>query len=81
MRASVRAFVRHQVAPDLADHIDIFDTALVTSLFAMQLVTFVEQTFHLVVESDDLDLDNFRSIDRLTAFVTSKAVPTERQGA
>jgi acyl carrier protein len=38
----------------------------------MQLVQFVETTFGVSVESEDLDIDNFRSIDALSSFVERK---------
>jgi acyl carrier protein len=38
----------------------------------MQLVQFVETTFGITVESDDLDIDNFRSIDAIAALVERK---------
>jgi len=44
----------------------------VNSMFAMQLVQFVESTFGIAVENDDLELDNFRSIDALAALVERK---------
>jgi acyl carrier protein len=48
---------------------DIFATGFVNSLFAMQLVLFVEQTFSMTVEDADLSIDNFRTIDAITRLV------------
>ena len=56
----------------LGDEEDIFATGFVNSLFAMELVTFIEKTFGITVESEDLDLDNFRSVERLAGFVATK---------
>jgi methoxymalonate biosynthesis acyl carrier protein len=41
-------------------------------MFAMQLVQFVETEFSVAVEDADLEMDNFRSIDALTALVERK---------
>jgi methoxymalonate biosynthesis acyl carrier protein len=69
IRDFVSRFVRgHQ----LGDGEDIFATGFVNSMFAMQLVQFVEQTFGVTVESDDLDIDNFRSVDAIAALVERK---------
>jgi methoxymalonate biosynthesis acyl carrier protein len=57
---------------ELQDGEDIFATGYVNSMFAMQLVQFVETDFGVTVDSDDLDLDNFRSVDALAAFVERK---------
>lgn len=69
LREFVGRFVRGH---DLRDDEDIFATGFVNSMFAMQLVQFVEQTFGIVCESEDLEIDNFRSIDALAAFVERK---------
>ena len=70
IRAKVREFIGRFVrGGELGDGDDIFATGFVNSMFAMQLVQFVETAFGIVCESDDLELDNFRSIDAITAFV------------
>ena len=51
---------------------DIFSLGFVNSMFAMQLVTFVEQTFGITIENEDLELDNFRTIVALANLVTRK---------
>ena len=72
-RAQLRAFVeRFMRGHDLQDGEDLFGTGYVNSMFAMQLVQFVESTFGVACESEDLEIDNFRSIDALTAFVQRK---------
>ncbi len=57
---------------DLQPHEDIFALGFVNSLLAMQLVAFVEKEFGIAVADDDLDLDNFRSIDAIAALVARK---------
>ena len=56
----------------LADDEDIFATGYVNSMFAMQLVQFVESTFGIAVESDDLEMDNFRTANAIAALVERK---------
>lgn len=68
-----RAFITKSVRSfDLADHVDLFDSGIVDSLFAAELVAFTEQEFDVIVEDEDLDMDNFRSIDALAGFVNRK---------
>ncbi|MFJ8053142.1 acyl carrier protein [Streptomyces luteogriseus] len=57
---------------DLKDDDDIFQLGFVSSMFAIQLVSFVEHEFGLTIDNDDLELDNFRSVAALDAFVTRK---------
>ncbi|SCF36098.1 Phosphopantetheine attachment site [Micromonospora echinospora] len=51
---------------------DIFTLGYVNSLFALELVTFIERTFAIVLEIEDLDLANFRSIASMTDLVDAK---------
>ena len=62
-------FIRNR---DLHDNDDIFALGFVNSLFAMQLVLFVEKTFSIKVERDDLDLKNFSTINAMSQFVDRK---------
>ena len=63
-----RSFSGHQ----LADEDDMFALGFATSLFAMQLVAFVEKQFGVEVDSDDLDIDNFRSVRAIAGLVERK---------
>ena len=57
---------------------DIFSMGFVNSLFAMQIVLFVEKEFGITVENEDLELDNFRSVNAMVRFVTRKlAAPAQ----
>lgn len=61
---------------ELKDDEDIFALGFVNSLLAIQLVGFIEKEFGITVDDDDLDLDNFRSIDRIDALVERKSLVT-----
>ena len=57
---------------DLKANEDIFALGFVNSLLAMQLVAFVEKEFGIAVGDEDLDLDNFRTIDAIANLVARK---------
>lgn len=57
---------------DLKDDEDIFSLGLINSLFVMQLVLYIEKEFNITCQGEDLDMDNFRSIDKINEFVTRK---------
>lgn len=57
---------------DLRDDEDIFALGFVNSLLAIQLVIFVEKEFGVAVEDEDLDLDNFRSVDAIAHLIERK---------
>ena len=77
-RARIAAYLsRFFPVHDLNDD-DIFALGFVSPMFAMQLVSFVEHEFGVTVENEDLELEDFRSVSALDAFVTRKlsaAVP------
>lgn len=51
---------------------NIFETGLVNSLFAIELITFIERTFGFKVTIQDLDLERFSSISRINDFINVK---------
>jgi methoxymalonate biosynthesis acyl carrier protein len=56
----------------LSDDDNIFALGFVDSVFAIQLVCFVEDTFEVKVIDADLDIDNFSSVNRIVEFVNRK---------
>ena len=56
----------------LGDDDNIFELGFVDSPFAIQLICFIEEEFKIRVGDDDLDIDNFTSINRIAEFVSMK---------
>ena len=70
---TIRRFLSGSInIPELKDDDNLFDMGIVNSLFAVQLMTFIEKTFSLEVEMDDLDIENFKSLNAATTFVIRK---------
>ena len=73
IKTKIKQFLtKHFRNYDLQDDEDIFSLGFVNSLFAMQLVLFAENEFGITVDDDDLDIDNFRSINALTGLIRRK---------
>jgi acyl carrier protein len=73
IKTKVRAFIaRFFKNVDLQDDQDFFALGFVNSLFAMQLVLFVEKEFSFSVTDEDLNIDNFKSIDAIVHLVKRK---------
>ncbi len=73
IRRKTKAFITvHFKNYELQDDDDIFSLGFVNSMFAMQLVMFVEKEFQLKVHDDDLLIDNFRSVNAVMDLVTRK---------
>lgn len=56
----------------IADEDDIFALGFGNSLFAIQLVNFVEKEFGIEIDSEDLEMANFRSIQSISGLVERK---------
>jgi acyl carrier protein len=56
----------------LGDDDNIFALGYVDSPFAIQLICFIEEEFEIKVGDNDLDLDNFTSVNRIAEFVGRK---------
>jgi len=50
----------------------IFELGFLDSMFALQLVGFIEENFGVEVTEEDLDIENFSSVNSIAAFVQSK---------
>ncbi len=71
----IREFIRGRFpTADLEDDQDIFARGYVHSLFAMELVLFIEKHFGIEIANEDLDMANFRTIDAMAALVKRCAV-------
>lgn len=75
LRDEVRNFLTasfHYQNHVFQDDEDIFALGFINSLFAMQLVNFVESTYQIRVENEELDMANFRTIEAIARLVESK---------
>jgi len=57
---------------EITDDVAIIEEGLIDSLAILQLVTFVETEFAVVVSDDDLVAENFGSVAAIAAFVRSR---------
>jgi acyl carrier protein len=73
IREKIRAFILASIqVPGLADDDNLFESGIVNSLFAVQLMTYIEKTFAIEVGPDDLEIANFQSIAAAAGFVVRK---------
>lgn len=77
VKQQIRAFLaKYFKEYNLQDDEDIFAVGFVNSLFAMQIVLFVEQQMGISIANDELQLDNFRTINAMTNLIMSKKATT-----
>jgi methoxymalonate biosynthesis acyl carrier protein len=73
IKETVRSFILSSIAiKALKDDDDLFESGIVNSLFAVQLMTYIEKAFGIEVGMDDLEMENFKSLNATTAFVLRK---------
>jgi methoxymalonate biosynthesis acyl carrier protein len=72
-KEELRNFVaRHLGGRKLQDDEPIFSSGFVSSMFAMQLVLFLEKKFSISIGNEDLELDNFQTITAMATLVQQK---------
>lgn len=72
VKERIKRYFSRAISEKIGDEDDIFQLGVVDSLFAIQLVLFVENEFSITAEREDLDINNFSSIAALTNFVLNK---------
>jgi acyl carrier protein len=63
-------------AASLTDSASLLDLGVVDSTGVLEIIAFLESTFGLTVEDDEIVPTNLDSIDRIAAFVSRKQTPT-----
>ncbi len=61
--------------------LDLFDSGLLDSMSFVELLVQLEKEFGIAVSVDDVDIDKFRSIDAIAAFVRGSLIHGAVTGA
>jgi acyl carrier protein len=65
-KEQIREFLKKTKKVDmLNDDDDLFKKGFVNSVFALQLVNFIEKTFKIKLKNKDITEENFRSINNI----------------
>lgn len=71
--ARIQGFLRERFQNyEFGEDENIFETGLVNSLAAMQLVLHFEKEFAIEIGDEDLSLDNFRTVRTMTQLIGRK---------
>ena len=68
----LRGFVHQSLGNSVGDDDDIFQVGGATSLFAMELVLFIEEGLGVALEDDDLKRENFSTLNAMMRLVDGK---------
>ncbi|MCP4782957.1 MAG: acyl carrier protein [Fuerstiella sp.] len=75
-RDTIRSFILDQFPlarqKNLTDDDSLLHDGLIDSMGTLDVVMFLEETFDIVLEDEDLVMDNFATVSTLAEFVESK---------
>jgi acyl carrier protein len=74
-RAAVREWLQENVTGgrEVPDDEPLIENGVLTSLQTIELVTYLEERFGIVVQDDEFDEENFGSVEAVARLVESKA--------
>ena len=82
IKEKIRSFIEQNLIVfednvEFSDSDNIFEMGFVNSLFAMKLLNYVENEFNVVIESDEIDISNFSSVNNIISLLEKKNVNIE----
>ena len=60
------------IPPDVTDQFPLIDSGALDSIGIFNLVSFLEKTFSVTVEPQDLNESHFKTVDAIAAFVRAR---------
>lgn len=73
IKSKIRTYLSRPLRDyELKDDDNIFELGLVSSLFAIQLILFIEKEFDLELEDEELDLEQISTLRDITDLVEQK---------
>lgn len=76
VRANIKEYIIEEFVPDndidVEDDTNLLEEEVVDSLGIFTLVSFIENKFDVSVDAEEVNLDNFETLDSITALVESK---------
>jgi acyl carrier protein len=61
---------------ELGNDTSFMDEGIVDSMGTLELILFIEETFQITVEDDEIEPDNLDSVKNLCQFITRKSEET-----
>jgi len=76
IKASIKDYILEEFVPDgdvdVEDDTNLLEEEVVDSLGIFTLVSFIENKFNVAVEAEEVNLDNFETLQSITKLVESK---------
>lgn len=68
----LETFMYSDTAGELTDDLSLFDNRIMDSTGVLELVAFIEESFGVKVNDDELVPDHFDSVGRIVAYIERK---------
>ena len=62
----------HLSAEDFTEETSLVNSGIIDSMGIVELVTYIEENFDLVIEDDQITTENFESINNILKFISEK---------
>jgi len=70
VREEVEKYITKLTNENEIDHAqNLFESGFLSSLDVLDLLSFIENTYNITVSDDDLEIDNFGSIDNMVKYI------------
>jgi methoxymalonate biosynthesis acyl carrier protein len=69
IEGALLSFLGKRIKTEVTADQDLFKSGLVSSMFAMELVVHLEESFDIAIIGPELKLDNFRTVQAMTALI------------
>lgn len=74
IRSAVREFLKNAAPKDVSftDSDSLLVKGIIDSLRMLDMISFLEENYHLKIDEDELMPENFESVDAITRFVEQR---------
>ncbi len=76
IKASIKDYILEEFVPDgdvdVEDNTNLLEEEVVDSLGIFTLVSFIESKFNVSIDAEEVNLDNFETLQSITKLVESK---------
>lgn len=73
VKSTIRKFIQKVTRKqEILDDEDIFQGGIVNSLLTVQLIMFIEKNFQISIDNNDINLENFRTMNKIEQYIQSK---------
>lgn len=83
VQSTIRQYIVTEIMHELDQNVldneaTLIEGGIVDSMSLIELIHFIEKTFRITITEEELDIDNFKTVNALTHFINIKINQDER---